>query len=99
MPNTGTNLGTVKWFDTKKGFGFIIGPGGKDVFVHFTRIVGEGFRSLRDGEEVEYEHTEGDKGLLATMVRRPIGSDLTGGMNANIAQQASIEAASQQMAH
>ena len=40
--------GTVKWFDSKKGFGFIVGPEGKDVFVHFTRIEGDGFRSLRD---------------------------------------------------
>jgi len=62
--------GTVKWFDSKKGFGFIIGPEGKDVFVHFTRIEGDGFRSLRDGEQVEYEHTQGEKGLLATHVKR-----------------------------
>ena len=68
MPNTGT----VKWFDSKKGFGFIVGPEGKDVFVHFTRIEGDGFRSLRDGEKVEYEHTAGDKGLLATTVRRTL---------------------------
>lgn len=62
--------GTVKWFDSKKGFGFIVGPEGKDVFVHFTRIEGDGFRSLRDGEQVEYEHTQGEKGLLATSVKR-----------------------------
>jgi len=62
--------GTVKWFDSKKGFGFIVGPEGKDVFVHFTRIAGDGFRSLRDGEQVEYEHTQGEKGLLATSVKR-----------------------------
>jgi CspA family cold shock protein len=62
--------GTVKWFDSKKGYGFILGPDGKDVFVHFSTIVGEGFRSLRDGEEVEYELAQGDKGLLATEVRR-----------------------------
>src|SRR3954469_21605947 len=62
--------GTVKWFDSKKGFGFIVGPEGKDVFVHFTRIEGQGFRSLRDGEQVEYEHTSGEKGLLATTVKR-----------------------------
>ena len=70
--------GTVKWFDSKKGFGFIIGPEGKDVFVHFTRIEGDGFRSLRDGEQVEYEHTQGEKGLLATSVKRLViaGNDL-----------------------
>jgi CspA family cold shock protein len=63
-------LGTVKWFDTKKGYGFIVGPEGKDVFVHFTVIEGEGFRSLQDGEQVEYEYRQGDKGLLANAVRR-----------------------------
>lgn len=62
-------LGTVKWFDTKKGYGFIVGPEGKDVFVHFTVIEGEGFRSLEDGEQVEYEFHQGDKGLLANAVR------------------------------
>ena len=66
--------GTVKWFDSKKGFGFIIGPEGKDVFVHFTRIEGDGFRSLRDGEQVEYEHTQGEKGLLATHVKRLVAA-------------------------
>lgn len=64
------NSGTVKWFDSKKGYGFIVGPEGRDVFVHFSTIVGDGFRSLRDGEEVEYELTQGEKGLLATEVRR-----------------------------
>ena len=62
--------GTVKWFDSKKGFGFIVNPDGKDVFVHFTCIEGEGFRSLRDGEQVEYEQSEGEKGLMAKSVRR-----------------------------
>ena len=70
--------GTVKWFDSKKGFGFIVGPEGKDVFVHFTRIEGDGFRSLRDGEQVEYEHTQGEKGLLATTVRRLIVNRING---------------------
>ncbi len=51
--------GTVKWFDTKKGFGFIIGPEGQDVFVHFSSIEGEGFKSLKDGETVEYELPNG----------------------------------------
>jgi CspA family cold shock protein len=62
--------GTVKWFDSKKGFGFILSPEGKDVFVHFSSIVGGGFRSLRDGEPVEYEQIQGEKGLLAKNVRR-----------------------------
>ena len=62
--------GTVKWFDSKKGFGFIVNPEGKDVFVHFSTIEGEGFRALKDGETVEYEQSQGNKGLLATNVRR-----------------------------
>ncbi len=62
--------GTVKWFDSKKGYGFIVGPEGKDIFVHFSVIEGEGFRALRDGEEVEYDYKQGDKGLLANCVRR-----------------------------
>lgn len=62
--------GQVKWFDAKKGYGFIVGPEGQDVFVHFSQIQGDGFRSLRDGEEVEYELTEGDKGYQAQTVTR-----------------------------
>ena len=62
--------GQVKWFDSKKGFGFIIGPEGKDVFVHFTSIEGDGFRSLKDGEPVDYEQVQGEKGLLAQHVKR-----------------------------
>jgi len=64
------HTGTVKWFDVKKGFGFIINPEGKDVFVHFTSIEGDGFRSLKDGEPVDYEQVQGEKGLLAQHVRR-----------------------------
>lgn len=63
-------IGTVKWFDCKKGFGFIVGPEGKDVFVHYSTILGDGFRSLKDGEQVEYEQIEGEKGLLAQNVKR-----------------------------
>ncbi len=62
--------GTVQWFDSKKGFGFIVNGEGKDVFVHFSSIEGDGFRSLRDGEQVEYEQVEGEKGLLAQHVKR-----------------------------
>lgn len=62
--------GEVKWFDPKKGYGFIVGPEQQDVFVHFSQITGDGFRSLKDGEQVEYELVEGDKGLQAKDVKR-----------------------------
>ncbi len=65
-------IGTVKWFDVKKGFGFLLNPDGKDVFVHYSAIEGEGFRSLKDGEKVEYEQQEGGKGLHANKVRRMV---------------------------
>jgi CspA family cold shock protein len=65
-------MGTVKWFDSKKGFGFILNAAGKDVFVHFSSIEGEGFRALKDGEKVEYEEVTGDKGLMAKNVRRMV---------------------------
>ena len=62
--------GIVKWFDAKKGYGFIVGPQeGRDIFVHYTHILGDGFRSLRDGEQVDYELAESDKGLQARSVR------------------------------
>ncbi len=60
--------GFVKWFDTKKGYGFIEQPGAEDVFVHYSGIIGEGFRSLRAGEEVEFEIAVGPKGAQATRV-------------------------------
>ncbi len=63
-------IGNVKWFDTKKGYGFIIGESGQDVFVHYTSIQGDGFRSLKDGETVEYELVQSDKGFQARNVRR-----------------------------
>ncbi|MCD6364318.1 MAG: cold-shock protein [Planctomycetes bacterium] len=62
--------GKVKWFDPKKGYGFIIGDEGQDVFVHYTSIEAEGFRALRDGEVVDYELTKGEKGDQARSVVR-----------------------------
>jgi len=66
--------GQVKWFDAKKGYGFIIGEQGQDVFVHYTSIVGEGFRSLKDGENVNYELVTGEKGDQARNVVREAGA-------------------------
>lgn len=61
--------GTVKWFDPKKGFGFILNKNGKDVFVHYSSIEGDGFRCLKDKQTVEYEEFETDKGLQAKNVK------------------------------
>ena len=66
----GTISGKVKWFNDAKGFGFISGEAGQDIFVHHTVIVAEGFRTLKEGETVEYEAEAGPKGLKAINVRR-----------------------------
>jgi CspA family cold shock protein len=58
-------LGKVKWFDSKKGFGFILGEDGKDIFVHFSNIRMEGFKTLTEGQEVRYEIYDGERGLHA----------------------------------
>ncbi|NKF20738.1 cold-shock protein [Solimonas marina] len=60
--------GTVKWFDSAKGFGFILRPGKEDVFVHFRQIIGDGYRTLTEGQQVEFEVTQGQKGLQAERV-------------------------------
>lgn len=62
--------GTVKWFNEAKGFGFISQTDGEDVFVHFSTIQGEGFKTLAEGERVEFEVTRGPKGLQAANVRK-----------------------------
>ena len=61
--------GTVKWFSNQKGYGFIVpDEGGDDLFVHHSNIVSEGYRTLKDGQKVEYEASEGKKGPEATNV-------------------------------
>jgi CspA family cold shock protein len=66
----GMAIGTVKWFSPKKGYGFITMDDGQEVFVHYTAIDGNGFRSLEQGEEVQFEVAQGPKGLQAAKVMR-----------------------------
>lgn len=66
--------GTVKWFDSKKGYGFIVAEDGKEIFVHYTGIIKEGFKTLAEGQLVEYELGNGEKGEQAvdvTIVPKP----------------------------
>ncbi|CAM3414442.1 MULTISPECIES: cold shock domain-containing protein [Saccharibacillus] len=60
--------GTVKWFNAEKGYGFLSVEGGEDVFVHFSAIQGDGFKTLDEGQEVEFEITDGNRGPQAANV-------------------------------
>lgn len=60
--------GTVKWFNSTKGYGFITSEEGEDIFVHFSSIQGDGYKTLDENQEVEFEITEGEKGLQASNV-------------------------------
>ncbi len=62
--------GTVKWFNNAKGYGFITRQNGEDLFVHFKSILGEGYKTLKQGEQVEFEVEQGAKGLQAVRVTR-----------------------------
>lgn len=72
--------GEIKWFDPRKGYGFIVGPEGQDIFVHFSVIEqDEGFRTFRDGERIVYDAADGEKGWSATKARslQPRGAGST----------------------
>ena len=69
--------GVVKWFDPRKGFGFIVGPEGQDIFAHFSVIQGDGFRVLKDGSTVVYDAVKSDKGWKATRVTRQTTVEVT----------------------
>jgi CspA family cold shock protein len=69
---SGMATGTVKWFNDAKGYGFITQDEGEDIFVHFSEISGEGFRSLAEGQKVEFEVTAGPKGKKAANVRKVV---------------------------
>lgn len=62
--------GKVKWFNAEKGYGFIVSEEGKDVFVHFSAIVADGYKTLNEGDEVTFEVTEGERGQLAKDVKK-----------------------------
>ncbi len=65
-------IGTVKWFSNQKGYGFIARESGDDVFVHFSSIEADGYRSLNEGDKVEFTVTQGAKGLSATEVKKVV---------------------------
>ncbi len=69
--------GVVKWFDPRKGYGFIIGPEGQDIMTHYSVISGEGFRVLKDGSTVVYDAIKTDKGWKATKVVRSESAEVT----------------------
>lgn len=69
--------GVVKWFDPRKGFGFIVGPEGQDIFAHFSRIEGDGFRVLKDGASVCYDAVNSEKGWHATRIQRTEEAEVT----------------------
>jgi CspA family cold shock protein len=68
-------VGKIKWFDDKRGYGFIEQEGGPDVFVHYSKIAGEGYKTLEKGEEVEFDVREGEKGPHAENVSRVLHNE------------------------
>lgn len=89
-----TLKGTVKWFNDAKGFGFIAHSSGRDVFVHYSVIATDGFKTLKDGETVEYELKEGPKGLQAAKVLRtvaPGSEEMMGSMQIEVTSSSSSD--------
>ena len=76
-------IGKVKWFDNKKGFGFILHDSGKDVFVHYSSIQGDGYKTLAEGEVVNFDIIESTKGWKAQNVQRREGELLSPGPSPN----------------
>lgn len=91
MSESETLKGVVKWFNDAKGFGFIEHPSGKDVFVHYSAIEADGFKTLKDGEEVLYEIKEGPKGLHALRVQRSAKPETTDSAEAQAAETSTSE--------
>ena len=89
--DSSTLKGTVKWFNDAKGFGFIAHSSGRDVFVHYSVIASEGFKTLKDGETVEYELKEGPKGLQASKVVRTASPETASEMTIQVTSGHSAE--------
>ncbi|MDR0453999.1 MAG: cold shock domain-containing protein [Deferribacteraceae bacterium] len=66
-----SNIGTVKWFNNSKGYGFLTDENGNDIFVHYSAITMEGYKTLKQGDQVKFEVVQGEKGLQAINVARP----------------------------
>lgn len=66
-----SNIGTVKWFNNSKGYGFLTDEGGNDIFVHYSAITMDGYKTLKQGDEVHFDVVQSDKGLQAVNVGRP----------------------------
>lgn len=70
------HVGTVKWFNNAKGYGFLGRDGGPDVFIHYSSIEADGYKSLKEGETVEFDIIQGEKGPQADKVRRPMNAKI-----------------------
>ena len=83
--------GTIRWFDNKKGYGFIEQGDGNDLFVHYSAIDMEGYKTLKAKEEVEYEVTDGEKGPQAAGVKRVVASEIAEEVAEEVSEKISLE--------